>query len=139
VPEAADFGILSVVRGEVRDYVMSKSPSPYGGDGRDARGRFTKGNPGGPGCPYARRVAELRSALLAAVDSEAIADVGRKLVEKARAGDLAAAKLLLSYTVGAPQQTVPVDPDRVQINALRLADEFQQREERAALMSELGL
>src|SRR5437660_2256427 len=31
---------------------------------RDALGRFTKGNPGGPGNPFARKVAALRMALI---------------------------------------------------------------------------
>src|SRR5439155_3124311 len=32
--------------------------------GRDANGRFVKGNPGGPGNPFARKVATLRRALI---------------------------------------------------------------------------
>jgi hypothetical protein len=36
-------------------------------NGRTPRGQFAKGNPGGPGNPYARRTAALRSALLDAV------------------------------------------------------------------------
>src|SRR5207248_10793741 len=39
-------------------------PAAGGHEGRDARGRFAPGNPGGPGNPFARRVAELRTALL---------------------------------------------------------------------------
>jgi len=39
---------------------MIDTPSDPFIDGRDARGRFTKGNPGGPGNPHARRVAALR-------------------------------------------------------------------------------
>ena|SRR5438128_153054 len=35
-------------------------------DGRDAKGRFVKGNRGGPGNPYNRQVAEFRSHFLAA-------------------------------------------------------------------------
>ena len=32
--------------------------------GRDASGRFTRGNKGGPGNPFARQVGQLRKALL---------------------------------------------------------------------------
>ena len=48
---------------------MSHSP-PSNGSGtkprpvRDANGRFVKGNPGGPGNPFARKVAVLRTALI---------------------------------------------------------------------------
>src|SRR5438067_2077329 len=37
---------------------------------RDADGRFVKGNRGGPGNPFARRVAELRRELLEAVSAD---------------------------------------------------------------------
>lgn len=78
-------------------------PSPNGRNGgRDARGRFTKGNPGGPGNPFARRVSELRSALLGAVEPTDLADVIQGLVVAAKEGDVAAAKLVLSYLVGQP-------------------------------------
>lgn len=47
-------------------------PTPNGSLGRDlTSGRFTTGNPGGPGNPYARRVAAMRTQLLDAVDSAA--------------------------------------------------------------------
>jgi hypothetical protein len=85
------------------------SPSANGANGRDQRGRFTKGNPGGPGNPFARRTAQLRRALSMAVSEEDIAVVARQLLEKAKAGDVAAAKLLLGYVVGQPAPVV--DPD----------------------------
>ena len=74
--------------------------------GRNAAGRFAPGNPGGPGNPYARRVAALRAALLDAVSEEDLRALARSLVEKARGGDVAAAKLLLSYAVGRPPSEV---------------------------------
>jgi len=60
------------------------------------------GNPGGPGNPFARRVGLLRSVLLDEVSEDDLCAVVRKLAKLARAGDLGAAKLLLSYTVGPP-------------------------------------
>ena len=55
---------------------MADAPST---NGRTPRGQFATGNPGGPGNPYARRTAALRSALLDAVteaDIRAIAKAG---------------------------------------------------------------
>jgi hypothetical protein len=78
-------------------------------NGRDARGRFAAGNLGGPGNPFARRTAKLRQALMDVVTDEDIKDIMAMLLFKAKSGDLAAAKLLLSYTVGKPGAVV--DPD----------------------------
>jgi hypothetical protein len=99
-----------------------KSPSTngFGGAGpqpsadRDADGRFAKGNPGGPGNPYARQVAALRREALAAVTPDDIHAIIAKMIELARAGDVAAAKLVLGYAVGrpAPAPTLP-SPDRL--------------------------
>jgi len=44
-----------------------RAPSPNGGNGRNAAGRFVEGNVGGPGNPHAKEVARLRSAMLNAV------------------------------------------------------------------------
>jgi hypothetical protein len=85
----------------------AKPPAADGG--RDAHGRFGKGNAGGPGNPFARQVAALRRALLATVTEEDLEAVARALVRQAKEGNLAAAKLLLSYTLGKP--AAPVDPD----------------------------
>jgi len=70
--------------------------------GRDTAGRFAPGNPGGPGRPGNTKVAELRTALLSEVTAEDVAAVVRALVDKAKSGDVAAARLLLPYIVGPP-------------------------------------
>jgi hypothetical protein len=90
----------------------AKPPAAEGG--RDAHGRFAKGNAGGPGNPFARQVAALRSAMLASVTEEDLGAVARELVRQAREGNLAAAKLLLSYTLGKPAQAV--DPDTLDLH-----------------------
>jgi hypothetical protein len=77
--------------------------------GRDAKGRFAKGNLGGPGNPHARRVAQYRRAVWHAVTDEDIEAIVRRQVEKAKEGDTAAAKLLLTYTAGKPVPTVDAD------------------------------
>src|SRR4051794_23432735 len=80
-----------------------------GAGGRDARGRVAPGNPGGPGNPFARRTAELRREFLAEATGEDLRAVCRALLERAKEGDVAAAKLALGYLVGKPEKAV--DPD----------------------------
>ena len=48
---------------------------PEGRAQRDKRGRFTEGNEGGPGNPFARQVAELRKAALEAVSPDDIREI----------------------------------------------------------------
>jgi hypothetical protein len=94
---------------------------PPAAEGRDAGGRFVRGNKGGPGNPHARRVAELRSALLEAVTPERVRCLAERLYERALGGDTAAAKLLLAYALGRPAP--PVDPDRLDLDEWRLRQE----------------
>jgi hypothetical protein len=78
-------------------------PSTNGSNGRDDRGRFAKGNAGGPGNPYAHRVATLRNTIVNSVSEEDLAGIIRGLVDSAKKGDVQAAKVVLAYTVGAPR------------------------------------
>jgi hypothetical protein len=87
-------------------------------NGRDARGRFTPNNAGGPGNPFARRVAGLRKVLLEAVSDEDLRVVAEQLVVKAKMGDLAATKLLFQYVLGRAAATV--DPDTVDVEEVEL-------------------
>jgi hypothetical protein len=82
--------------------------------GRDVHGRFRPGNPGGPGNPFARKVAALRKALLDSVSEQDLKDILEMLKLKARQGDTAAIKLLLQYCVGKPAPAK--DPDRLDID-----------------------
>ena len=72
-------------------------------------GRFLPGNGGGPGNPYAARVAELRSALLEAVTPGDLAAIVRSLVQAARSGDVAAAKLVFERVLGRPLEADILD------------------------------
>src|SRR5262245_45139574 len=74
----------------------TSAPPSTNGDFRDSRGRFGPKNPGGPGNPFARQVAALRQALLDAVTAADMQTVARKLIELAAAGNVPAARLLLS-------------------------------------------
>jgi hypothetical protein len=85
--------------------------------GRDVQGRFRPGNAGGPGNPFARKVAALRKTLLDSVSEQDLKDMVEALKLKARQGDTSAIKLLLQYCVGKPES--PKDPDRMD------ADEWQ--------------
>jgi hypothetical protein len=79
--------------------------------GRGPDGKFAPGNHLGRGNPFARKCAELRKALLNAVTAQDIAEIVAKLLEKAKAGDAAAARVLFSYTMGKPAPVV--DPDTI--------------------------
>jgi hypothetical protein len=97
--------------------------------GRDARGRFLKGNGGGPGNPFARQTAAMHRALCAEVSKEDLAAMTRKLKELALAGSLAALKLVFSYVVGRP--TEAVNPDTLDLQ------EWSQLRQTPALLEEM--
>ncbi len=83
------------------------SPSPNGSNGasnRDAGGRFRKGNPGGPGNPLAKKVGQLRAALVESVSPEEVKEVVARIVELAKGGDVPAMKLLFDRILGPPIQ-----------------------------------
>jgi len=94
----------------------SKNP-----EGRDKQGRFAAGNEGGPGNPFARKVAALRKAFVNAVSEKDLADIARMLALKASHGDVAAARLVLSYVIGKP--TAPRDPDRMDVEELQQVED----------------
>jgi hypothetical protein len=84
---------------------------PISKNGRTSDGKFARGNPGGTGNPFARRVAELREAFLDAVSADDLNAIARTLAQRAKEGDVAAGKLLLAYVLGKP--TAAVNPDDV--------------------------
>lgn len=82
---------------------------------RDSAGRFLKGNPGGPGNPNSKRVARLRQTLLKAVTPDDMREVVMEMLNKAKCGDMVAAKLLLEYTIGKPKDTVELEATGVSL------------------------
>jgi hypothetical protein len=84
-------------------------PSTDGGNGRDKHGRFTAGNAGGPGNPFARQTAALRRELCQTVTGEDVKAVTLRLIEQAKGGDVAAARLLFAYAIGSPAEAVNPD------------------------------
>jgi hypothetical protein len=85
--------------------------------GRDAKGRFTKGNPGGPGNPFARHLAKLRSALVQCVSEEDIRQIANGLLVSAKLGHLPSIRTLLMYVLGKPSGMV--NPDTLDIEEWR--------------------
>ncbi len=82
---------------------MSDVPSPNGvNGGRDPSGRFSKGNRFGKGNPLAAEVFARRRAFLSVVNEATIKSIAREIVAAAKSGDLAAAKLILEWTIGRP-------------------------------------
>jgi hypothetical protein len=92
----------------------TKAESPLG---RESNGRFAEGNRGGPGNPFARQVAAMRKALINAVTEKDMADIVRVLIVRATSGDVAAAKLVLSYVIGKPAPAL--NPDRMDVEELQ--------------------
>ena len=86
--------------------MIENTPSPNGANGgRDSRGRFARGNPGGPGNPHAKQVGRLRSVLLRTVKSADVAGIVAALVKAAKGGDTGAAKVLFDRLFGLPIAT----------------------------------
>jgi len=85
------------------------NPPQAPSEGRDAGGRFAKGNAGGPGNPYPRRVAALRRALLDCVTEDDIKAIAKAVIEEAKDGNIAAAKIIFQYTLGKPDFAINMD------------------------------
>jgi hypothetical protein len=69
---------------------------------RDTKGQFKPGNKGGPGNPFAGKVAHFRTAVLECVTDEDLHGIVKSLVQMAKDGHWQAAKLILSYAIGKP-------------------------------------
>lgn len=105
------------------------SPAPTANGNHQPNGRFAPGNRAGTGNPFARQVAALRQALLDSVTAADVAEVAQALLARAKQGDVAAAKLLLSYLVGKPEPAP--DPDKLD------HEEWQHFQEQNALARQL--
>ena len=78
-------------------------PSDPRGNGRGANGKFLPGNKCGRGSPLAGMASKLRAAMLKAVKVGDVKSIIGAMIAKAQGGDVAAAKLVLQYTMGEPQ------------------------------------
>jgi hypothetical protein len=104
---------------------------------REFCSRFVAGNPGGPGNPFARQTAAFRKAIHAATTPDETKALARKIYDMAMEGNLAAAKLYLSYTAGKPQ--AEMDPDRVDVHELQVFRDTAPLKEESAHLIEAGL
>jgi hypothetical protein len=75
----------------------------------DARGRWTAGNKAAVGRPFARRVAKVRTAILDFVTPARLEELLQRMLRKALAGHVGAARLLLEYAAGKPATALDVD------------------------------
>jgi hypothetical protein len=69
---------------------------------RDAKGRYVKGSRGGPGNPFARKTAQLRSAFVQAATQKDMRAMFDSMKARAIEGDVQAFKAVMSYCVGKP-------------------------------------
>jgi hypothetical protein len=95
-------------------------PTAVNGD-HGPGGRFAAGNRAAVGNPFNRRCARLRGLLLDAVSDDDVRAIARRLVQAAKEGDAAAAKLLFAYLMGRP--TAAPDPDLLDRQEWELAQE----------------
>ena len=107
------------------------NPTTNGDKGeRGEDGRFLPGNAGGPGNPYARKVAALRGSVINAVTHEDIEAIINSQVEMAKQGDTVAAKFILERVLGRPQTIdLSLVAIKARIEEMRAeSDEASQRE-----------
>src|SRR5437763_8781201 len=101
--------------------------------GREANGQFATGNKGGPGNPFARKVAALRKIILNNVSDEDLLAIVEALKAKAKEGSVGAAKLLLAYAIGKPASA----PDRDRLDGHEL-QHFKEKVETVQEVHELA-
>jgi len=90
---------------------MSDEPLSPLGDGRDEKGHFLKGNPGGPGNPNAKAVAAWRQTLLDAATPERMRAVMDRLFQAAEAGEAWAVREVLDRCLGRPVQAIVTEDE----------------------------
>jgi hypothetical protein len=76
---------------------------------QDDRGRFVKGNPGGPGSPYQGHVDTLIRAARDAVEPDVFAGIMRKMASLALQGNVKAAHFVFDRLVGRATEHVKVE------------------------------
>src|SRR5688572_9300560 len=84
-------------------------------------GRFASGNKAGNGNPFARQVAQLKVAVLKFMTEDKLAKILEAVFAQACEGNLAAARLLLQYSLGQPSKAV--EPDRLDNEEWKLLKE----------------
>ncbi len=89
---------------EIEDRVEPTPPEPHpsthGRDGRTGAGKFARGNKLGRGNPLAGRAAKIRAELLRSSKTADVREICRKLIDGAKAGDLAFIREWFDRTTG---------------------------------------
>ena len=80
-------------------------------NGRNGSGQFTTGNHHGKGNPLFGKVATLRAEALKSVTPATVKGLIKALIERAKAGDIAAAKLILPYLIGQPATAKEIEAE----------------------------
>jgi len=80
-------------------------------NGRNGSGQFANGNQHGKGNPLFGKVATLRSEALKSVTPATVKGLIKALIERAKAGDIAAAKLILPYLIGQPATAKEIEAE----------------------------
>jgi hypothetical protein len=114
--EPAEYEMVISERLEVsinRDETAPEAPPEPGSAGRDHLGRWVRGCAPGPGRPPAAREEAYREVLRSVASPEDLGAVFEKIMERARAGDVAAARLVMQQLVGPPGAAMsqPVSDD----------------------------
>jgi len=78
-------------------------------DERKANGQFKKGWSGGPGRPRLDAEQKYLRTLHRSLLQRDVREIIKKLIDKAKAGNIQATKLLLEYAIGKPTQYVAAD------------------------------
>jgi hypothetical protein len=98
-----------------------KPPSATGvNGGKDSRGRFAPGNAYGRGDPHRGKRAMLQAAVTRIVTADDIAEIIAALIEKAKQGDVMAAREVFDRVFGRPVASVEFDGDAVGIVGLQI-------------------
>lgn len=96
------FALDSIGTGTPRSSMTSAAQKPDYSEHRDNKGRFTVGNPGGSGSNFFKRIHEYRKAIYSAATPNDLFDVMKSMIEKAKMGDVLAARFVYAYSVGEP-------------------------------------
>jgi hypothetical protein len=95
-----------------------ESLAANGHEGRDALGRFLKGNIFAKGNPFAKHSGALRKAFYDEATPEDLQQIARRLLNAAKGGDWVAAQVALRWLLGEPPD--PIDPYALLIRAAAL-------------------
>lgn len=112
VAEEVDVGIIGVKRTKLR---MDRTASLLNPSGRKKivkrakDGKWLAGIGGGGGNPYVKSINHYKALIGAAVSDEDVVAIVQAMVERGKAGDIAAAREIFDRLVGRPKQEVAIE------------------------------